>query len=194
MAIGGIAGPFLFLAAWVISGAIDPGSSPLRTAISRLAAVGAPARPLMTVGLAAFAVGVLAYAAALRSSVPGPAWKAAAATGVATLGVAGVPLGVTGTLNDVHAAVASAVYVSLVAIPLLAAQPLANAGRGSSARLSVATGVLSLLCLVGAVLGFVPGLLQRLGLTLAHVWIIVSAVLLIQRADGPTGDTLSSRS
>src|SRR4051794_6145194 len=42
------------------------------------------------------------YAAALRASVPGHAWKAALATGAATLAVAATPLDVSPTLDLVH--------------------------------------------------------------------------------------------
>ena len=137
----GVAGPVLFVAAWALGGALEPGYSPVHEAISELAAVGASVRLLMTAGLVAFGVGMLLYAGALRSAVAGPAWIAALAAGVAVFGVIAVPLGVSPVTDDVHGAFAIAAYVVLVALPLFAAPPLAAGGRRGIARLSVATGV-----------------------------------------------------
>ncbi len=186
---GGVAGPVLFAAAWALGGAIEPGYSPVHEAISQLAAVGASVRLLMTTGLAGFGFGMLLYAGALREAVPGPVWKAALAAGVAVFGVIAVPLGVSPMTDDVHGVFAIAAYVALVAMPLLAARPLAAGGRRGVARLSVATGVASGLCLAGTVLGATPGLLQRIGLTLVDAWVVGSAacVLRTSRSTGEAG-------
>src|SRR3954451_23783514 len=90
---GGLVGPAAFLSTWIVSGALRHGYSPVEDAISRLAAVGAPRRLIMTAGFVGFGIGVPVYAAALRAAVPGPAWKTAVATGAATLAVAATPLG-----------------------------------------------------------------------------------------------------
>ena len=186
---GGVAGPALFAAAWALGGAIEPGYSPVHEAISSLAAVGASVRLLMTTGLAGFGLGMLLYAGALRSAVPGPAWLAALGAGVAVLGVIAVPLGVSPATDDVHGGFAIAAYVALVAMPLLAARPLAAGGRRGVARLSVATGVASGLCLAGMALGATPGLLQRIGLTVVDAWVVGSAacVLRTTRSTGEPG-------
>lgn len=55
---GAIWGPGLFIVAWVLGGLLVVGYSPLENHISDLAAVDAPTRVMMTVGLAAFGVGV----------------------------------------------------------------------------------------------------------------------------------------
>ncbi len=55
---GAIWGPGLFIVAWVVGGIAFVGYSPLEDTISELAAVDAPTRVLMTLGLVAFSVGV----------------------------------------------------------------------------------------------------------------------------------------
>ena len=72
---GGIVGPAAFVSAWLVGGAMRRGYMPVDAGISRLAAVGAPTRPLMMAGFVGFGVGVPVYAVALRGSVPGSAWK-----------------------------------------------------------------------------------------------------------------------
>lgn len=176
---GGIAGPAAFVSAWLVGGVSTRGYSPVDDAISRLAAVGASTRPLMTAGFVAFGVAVPVYSAALRVSVPGPAWKAALGTGLATLGIALFPLDVSSTIDNVHAAVATLGYVTLAATPLLAARPLAAAGYRRAAEASVAVGVGAGLCLAGTVVGPAHGLLQRLGLTLGDAWLVTSAVWML---------------
>jgi hypothetical membrane protein len=187
LAWGGIAGPASFVSAWLVGGAIMPGYSPLDDAISRLAAVGASTRPLMTAGFVAFGVGVPAYSVALRAAVPGSAWKAALGTGLATLAVAAFPLEASSTIDRVHAAVATLGYLTLAATPLLAARPLATAGYRRAARASVAVGVLAGLCLAGTLVGPAHGLLQRIGLTLGDTWLVASAIWMLsgQHARAP---------
>ena len=184
---GGIAGPGMFITAWLLAGAIEPGYSPAHDAISRLAAVGSTVRPLMTAGFVAFAFGMLLYSGALRAAVSGPASTAVVATSVATFGVMALPLGVNSKIDDIHGAFAIVAYATLVATPLLAARPLVVRGRRGVARLSVATGVVAGLCLAGTLLGAVPGLLQRVGLTLVDAWIAGSAVWILRRRSGGAG-------
>lgn len=176
---GGIAGPGAFVSAWLIGGTRSRGYSPVDDAISRLAAVGASTRPLMSAGFVGFGVGVPVYASALRRSVPGPAWTTAIATGLATLGVAAVPLDASSTRDLVHGGFATFGYVTLAATPLLAARPLAAAGHRRAAKASVVTGVMSGLCLVATALGPAHGLMQRLGLTLGDAWLVSSAAWML---------------
>ena len=183
---GGVVGPITFISAWAIGGAVQDRYSPIDQAISRLAAVDASARVLMTVGLATLGVGMLLFAAALRASVEGPAWVGATVTGLVTLGIVATPLGRTAAGDELHAAFAFTGYVSLVAIPLLAAGRLKRRGL---ARLSLVVGVLAAMCLVGAVSGlFASGLLQRAGLSLVHAWVVgMAASLLLERSPATRG-------
>jgi hypothetical membrane protein len=177
---GGIVGPAAFISAWLVGGAEHGGGySPVDDAISRLAAIGASTRPLMTAGFVGFGVAVPVYAMALKAAVPGPAWKTAVATGLATLGVAAFPLDKSSTIDQVHAAMAALGYLTLAATPLLAARPLAAAGHRRAASLSVVVGVGSGLCLVGTLVGPAHGLLQRIGLTMGDAWLISSAAWIL---------------
>ncbi len=159
-----------FVFAWLVGGFVQDGYSPMDDAISQLAAVDAPARGLMTFGLAAFAAGMLLFGATVREHVEGPAWIAAMVTGLATIAVAATPLGRTAAADELHAGFAVAGYLSLVAVPLLAAGRL---NRPDCARLSAFVGVIAGVCLVASVLEVLaPGWLQRAGLTLVHSWVV----------------------
>jgi hypothetical membrane protein len=179
---GGVAGPLAFLAAWLLAGARKPDYSPVDDAISGLAAVGSSTRGVMTLGLLAFSVGTVLYISAARAVLPGSVWLPLLATSLATLGVVAFPLGRSSAGDDIHAVFAVAAYVTLAATPLLAARPLAACGRRRIAHLSVATGTGCALCLAATLLGTAPGLFQRVGLTLGHLWIAASAVWMLRRA------------
>ncbi|MGH9188846.1 MAG: DUF998 domain-containing protein [Acidimicrobiales bacterium] len=174
LAVGGVVGPAAFVSAWSLLGTGQPGYFPTRDAISRLAAVGAPTRPLMTAGFVALGIGAPLYGLALRSARPGPAWVAAVGTGLSTLGAAAFPLGSGSHVVDtLHGLFAGAGYLSLAALPLLAAGGAGGSGRALVA--SRATGALAAASLAASLLGPDPGLFQRIGLTLGHLWMAVSA-------------------
>lgn len=155
-----------FVSAWATLGAGAGGYDSTRDAISRLAALGAPTRPAMTGGLLALAAGMGLYGVALR---PRPVWLLPVANGLITLAVAALPLG--GRNDGAHGVAAALGYVTLAAIP-------AVVGRRP---LSIAIGLVSGLCLLLTVLtGDRDGLFQRLGLTVAQAWIVVSALALLR--------------
>ena len=169
-----------FVGAWSVLGATVDGYSPVDEPISRLAALGAPSRTFMTAGLLAFGVGLCVYAVPLRRVLGGGAWMAAAAAGVAAFGVAAFPLGQPG--NDApHAAFAVTAYAAVAAIPLLAMPVMRAAGRPGWARFSLATGMVSAGFLLATAAGAAPGLFQRVGLTVADLWIVPSAVDVLRR-------------
>ncbi len=98
----------------------------------------------------------------------------AAATGLATLGVAALPL--DGWAGDpAHAVAAGIGYVTLAATPLLAAGPLADLGYRREALASRVIGVAALACLAGTTVADRSGLLQRMGLTLGDLWLVTAA-------------------
>ena len=145
-------------------------------AISRLAASGASTRPLMTAGFVTFGLGVPACGLALRTILDGPTWIAAIVTGVATLGVAALPLDVSHTIDLAHGAAATLGYVSITAVPLLAAQPLATLGHRRASVCSWAAGAISAACLAATVAGPAHGLFQRAGLTVGDAWLVVTGL------------------
>jgi len=140
----------------------------------------------MTAGFACFGVAVPGYSVALRDSLEGRAWLAAAVTGLATLGVGAFPLDRSPTTDRVHRGFAVVASSSLALTPVLAGQTLSARGHGRAAAASRVVGVLSGACL--AVSAFVPaeGLLQRIGLTLADGWLAASAVAILRGLMEPT--------
>ena len=183
-AMGGVAGPAAFVTAWSILGARRAGYSPVHDPISRLAEVGSSTRPAMTGGFLAFGLGVAVYSTALRQRMPG-ASIAAATTALATAGVAAFPLGAS-MGDDPHAAAAGIAYASLVAIPALGARTLGRQGHHAAARASVTIAVAAGSALVASTLtSSHTGLFQRLGLTVADVWIVGSAIWLLRQDDRP---------
>lgn len=180
LAWGGVMGPAAFVAAWATAGAVTHGYSPVEEAISRLAAVHAPTRWLMTAGFVCFGMAVPAYGVALRESLGGKAWVAATVTGCATLGAATFPLDRSPTTDNIHGILAAVGYVSLALTPLLAAQTLAARGHARAAAASRVVGALSAACLVAAAPGPAHGLFQRLGLTVGDGWLVASAAAMLR--------------
>ena len=128
LALGGVIGPVVFVVSWALAGAATSGYSSVDGAISDLAAVGASTQVAMTVSFVVFGIGLVAFGVALREVLDGPAWIAAVVTGVCTIGVAATPLhGWSG--DEVHGTFAVLGYTAIVGVPLLAAAPLAAAGR-----------------------------------------------------------------
>ena len=189
LALGGVIGPVAFVGSWAILGATTPGYSPVNGAISDLAAVDASSRAPMTAGFVVFGLGLIAFGFALRDALEGPAWVAAIATGGCTIGVAATPLG--GWAGDnADATFAGLGYATLVALPLLAACPLARRGLVRCSRASILAGFVAAFSLVASTFGPVHGLWQRLGLTTGDVWIVAAAVTIVaprgrRRAGGP---------
>jgi hypothetical protein len=164
-----------------VLGETTPGYSAVDDAISRLAASDAPSGMAMSAAFAAFAAGMALYGVSLRSALPGRAWTLAVGTGAATGAVAVLPLGTS--VGDIpHHAAAAVGYVTLATLPLAAAAPLARRGRRGWARYSRATAALSAVCLVASTAGPAHGLFQRAGLTVADVWVAVTAVAILRRS------------
>lgn len=185
-ALGGVIGPAGFIGAWAAGAAVTSVSySSIDDAISRLAAVGADTRWLMTAGFVTFGVALPVFSAALRSIVPGRAWIAAATTGVATLAVAATPLDHSDTVDRLHGLAAGIGYVTLAATPLLAARPLLAMGHRRLANAGVAAGAVSALALALTTTALPSGFFQRLGLTVSDVWIVATAIAIRSGKLGP---------
>ena len=172
---GGVIGPVAFIGAWALGGAITTRDhSPVEDTISRLAAVEAPTRPLMTAGMVVFGVAVPVYALALRRSLPGRAWIAAAVTGVSTLGVAAAPLDRSDLVDDLHVVAAGAGYVSLAVVPLLARSGLIAAGHRPLAMFGVTMSAVAAVALPTSLVVSQTGLFQRIGLTAGDLFLTAS--------------------
>lgn len=165
-------GPIIFIAAWAVMGATAAGHDPTRDAISRLAALGAPTRPAMTAGLVALGAGIALYGFALR---PSPTWALPVASGALTLVVAALPL--ESRYDTAHGVAATLGYATLAAVPVVVGSRYA---RPVWARMSVATGLVSGALLLASVLVSRDGLYQRMGLTVAQLWVAISALGLLR--------------
>lgn len=182
LAWGGVIGPAAFIGAWAIGGAVTSRNySPVDDTISQLAAVGAPTRVLMTSGMIAFGLALPVYAVALRRALPGPAWIAAAATGLSTLAVAAVPLDRSDLVDTLHLVAAGTGYVTLAAVPLLARRHLVAAGHPRLAALGVAMAGISAVSLPTSLVVEQTGLFQRLGLTASDVFLMASVPMVVAR-------------
>ncbi len=190
-ALGGIIGPVAFAGAWIATGAAAGHYSPVDDAISRLAAVHAPTRAAMTAGFVAFGVGVPCYAWALRCALPGRAWLTAAATGLATLGVAAAPLDRSATGDHLHACFAGLGYVTLAATPLLAAITLRRDNQRAAARVSAGAGAFAAASLALTLTGNAHGLFQRAGLSAGDAWIVASAIAMLRGPSAPPAGKLN---
>jgi hypothetical protein len=136
----------------------------------------------MTAGLTACAAGVGVYSTVLRERF-GPAVGSAVVLNAAgTCGLAATPLD-SPVGGSPHVVAAGLTYASLAAIPLLAARTLRREGRSTIANLSVAAGVISGMCLAVSASGRTrrAGLFQRVGLTIGHGGLTVSALRLLRR-------------
>jgi hypothetical membrane protein len=184
-AIGGIAGPITFVTTWSALSLATPGYSPVHEPISRLAAVEASSRSVMTGGFVVFGVGVALYAREISRCLSGAAGAAAAATAAATVGIAVTPLG-SALGGAPHAACAGVAYAALASTPALGARAFARRGDRGAAVISTVVAVASgASLLASAVAGTRVGLLQRLGLTLGDAWIVASAVWLVRGVGRP---------
>lgn len=180
----GIVGPLAFVSAWLVAGAVTDGYSPLRDAISRLAAEGAPTQPLMTLALVVFGLLVPVWARTLGRALDSPALRAAVTVaGIATLAVAVFPLTREGGQPQdlAHAVSAGTGYVAMAAAPLFGAAALRRRGLPAAAIASTAVGLVSAAALVGTLLVDGSGGLQRLGLTVVDAWYVAVAAWLLRR-------------
>lgn len=184
-ALAGIAGPAAFVSTWALLGASRDGYSPVDDPISRLAAVGADTRPLMTAGMVTFGVCVAFHGPALRRHHGRSAAAAASITAGATLGVAAMPLEGWGGSTG-HAAAAFVAYGALAGVPAATAPGLARRGQRAAAAVSLAIAGLVVSALAASVIvDSGSGLWQRVGLTAGDVWLACSAATMLRGRRGP---------
>lgn len=187
-ALGGVVGPAAFIGAWLAGAATTVMDySSVDDAISRLAAVGADTRWLMSTGFIVFGLGLPAFALAHRRGVGGWGWVPAALTGLATLAVAAAPLDRSSFVDTLHGVFATFGYITLVAVPLASFRPLRDAGHSRLALGGIVAAAVSTVSLALSSSGLPTGFFQRLGLTSTDVWIIATALLMATGRIGGTG-------
>ena len=180
LALGLVAGPAAFISGWVIGGGGMSGYSPVDDAISRIAAVGAPNRELMTAAFVAYGAAVIAGSVALRSSPLRRCWTLAAVNGAATIAVAALPLEHSASMDTWHGVAAGIGYLSITALPIVSAGPLRDLGHERAATLAVVGGVTSGVCLVATTVSEANGFFQRFGLTVGDVWLVATGIALFR--------------
>jgi hypothetical membrane protein len=180
-ALSGIAAPASFITGWVVGGLRAKDYHPLQDAISQLARVDAPTRPLMTAGFLGFSAFAPFWAVTLAKALDEPKLKLSlGAATLGTLGVAVLPLGASFG-DGPHAAAAGIAYVGMASAPLVGGRALARAGQRNAAVASYATGAISAAALVASLTGIADGGLQRLGLTVVDAWFVALAVRELRR-------------
>ena len=176
-ALAGIGAPASFITGWVAGGLRAKDYDPLRDAISQLARVGAPTRPLMTAGFLGFSALAPFWARTLSASLGQPRVRTAIGTAtVGTLAVAALPLGASYG-DGPHAAAAGVSYLAMVATPMVGAPGL----EGNARRASYAVSGVAAIALVASLTGRYDGGFQRLGLTSVDAWYIAMAVRELRR-------------
>lgn len=187
-ALGLVAGPAAFIGGWVVGGGRTPDYSPINDAISRIAAVGAPNRDLMTTAFVAYGASVIIGSTALRTSPLRRVWPLALVNGAATIAVAALPLEHSAAMDTWHGVAAGTGYVSIAALQLASAGPLRDTGHDRAASLAIAGGVVTGAALVATTVSDANGFWQRLGLTVGDVWLVATGLALFR-----AGRTLSRR-
>jgi hypothetical protein len=213
-----IAGQAIFVATWVLAGALEPGYSHVAQAFSELGARDAAHPGLMNAGLLVLGVSVAVLAPALLATLPGrPASRVAAAgfavAGAALVAVAFLPLDCSLTVDQgcidrldagelswrtyAHLWVGMAFNLAFVLTPFAIARALwprhaallALLAAGSALPILVAT-------LAGEnLVDASAGLAQRLGFLAVHAWVVIVAVGILHatRAEPEAGELIPMR-
>lgn len=198
LAWAAIAGQAIFVASWIVAGALQPGYSHSDDTISGLAATGAAHPAIVIAGFVVLGAAVVGLALALRAVLPRRPAAVAAVGLFAAVGVGFVLVGAFRTDCDLaHQActdrfdagllswhTSAHVWIGLVTQVALLATPFALARalwtRFVSGALLV-TGVVGLAIAVGTALGYQvgggpDGVIERLQLVFAQIWFIEVAV------------------
>ena len=213
-----LAGQAVFIASWIVAGALEPGYSHLDEGVSLLCAKNAAHPLIVNAGLVVFGLSLAGLGPALLSVLPR---RRAASFAAALFVAAGVTIILSGLFRvdcnltadqhcrdllragalswhtDLH------LWLGLVAQVLLLLTPFAIARAlwpGPIVPLAIGAGVAGLvIALVAFVLfgvGGVPdGLVQRVGLGVIHLWVLIVAVGILHatRRERPPGRLVAVR-
>jgi hypothetical protein len=194
LAWGALAGQVVFIASWVVAGALEPGYSHVDQGVSELGARGAEHPLIVNTGLVVFGLTFVALGAALLAVLPS---RLAAALFVVA-GVAVIASGVIRLdcgLSDAHCEAlwragalswheGGHLWAGLISRVLLALTPFALARAlfpGPAAPLAFGAGVAGLA--IGLATFFLygddsagDGLIQRFEFLVLHLWVLIVAV------------------
>lgn len=194
IAVAGVAGVLAYIGTWVSGGILWDGYDPTRQAISELFAIGAPAgaRVPLSLGLAISGVGLAAFGWAMHVGLPGRSRVGpglAVVSGVMTVAVvffpctAECPGAGTSVTDTLHVVTAGSGYVALMLSPLAMGWRVRHHLPGL-ARVSWLLGGAALGLFLARTAGLAPessGLQQRVFNTVADVWYVVAAVVIVRR-------------
>jgi len=188
-----VVAPVVFVVGWAVAGASIDGFSPVRLAISELAAFTSPRRWPMFAVLLGYGAAMVIGSAALRRSTLRSTGVAALVHGVATMVVATTPVHRSSMVDAIHGVGAVVAYATLAAMALLAVRPLRRAGRPAAAVASLVMGAAVAVALALANGNDRTGLFQRIGTTLGNLWTVAAGLALLAgalstggRASGPS--------
>ena len=198
LAFGAIAAQVVFVVAWVVAGALDPGYSHIEEGVSELGGRDA-ARPwIVNNAIFVFGLSFVAVGIAMRAVLPSRRARSVAvalfvAAGALTAAVAFLPTDCSlaeqscehaWRAGEVHWQMDAHLWIALLTPLLIALMPFAIAGALRPAPLSMAALALGVFAAALAVLGTTLGLAgvsdnygagQRIGLFLIHGWIVLVA-------------------
>jgi len=200
-----IAAQFVFVAAWIVAGALEDGYSALDHHVSELGADGAANPAIMNVAIVGLGLGIAALAPALLRVLPR---RRAAQVAAGLFLLSGLAIVVSGLFNadcssavdatcqdrwdawDVDTSAKIHAWSSLVAQGLFLATPFALARalwNRPVAAPTLACGVAGVVLSVGLTVLFgihhaPDGLTQRLGLGLLHTWVVLVAIGILWEA------------
>ena len=213
-AAAGAIGPVAFTAAWIAASLRQPGYSPAEIQISGLAAPGARDPWIMEAGFLVLGGCLIAFGPALRRRLGGPRSRKRPARTAAAAGsapwlvqAAGVLVIAAGLLrrdqmlltagpgswhNQAHNAVSGAIYVLLVAIPLVLAlrlrrEPAPELPAALFAAAAIATAVVLAVFAAAGANSPLAGALQRAGVSIPLAALVAVAARLgpAERSAGP---------
>jgi hypothetical protein len=212
LALVAVAGQALFVAAWLVAGALEPHYSHDRQFVSELAAMNAHHRWIVSAGLVAWGGSFFAIALALRKALPRRRWALLppalfVAIGMLTAASALLPLDCMASVNPVCARHEEAwelswthsghILAAWIGMTLIAATPFSLAlalAPGRLSRVALALGIAGLalaLLLLSPLLfdagrDIHAGMYQRVGLAIVHGWVcLIAASLFLVAEVGP---------
>lgn len=187
-AVAPVVGVSQFVATWVTLAIVVEEHDPLHDAISELAALGAPHRPVMTGSLILFGLlvaplGPLLWRALAPFGMPAAVLVGTNAVGTVAVGLVpcspGCPGSAASVLDLGHLIAAIVSYAGLAGAPLATSWALRRAdARPGLATTSLALGsvtAVGLLVLLSGVAGEWGGAVQRASTTTGDLWYVIAA-------------------
>jgi len=187
LALGGVAGPGIFIAVTLVAASLRPDYSHLANLISELGATGTPYGAFMNyAGFVPAGLLIAAFGVALARALPRQRFATAAAVLVMVFGCgmvasgifscdAGCPQGASSLENRIHDTIAPMIFLCLIAgVILLGVHLRRSARRDHLGAYSLVTGACALLFMIALVSSLdtrtMSGLWQRLMLATLFLW------------------------